>query len=171
MRKKILFIMHLPPPVHGLSTASENIKRDSSINQEFSCRYVNLSVSRDTDEVSKYSFFNVIIKLWRFSISLLQTLWLLITFHPKVAYITITCHGIPFLKDTPFVLLCKIFKCRIILHQHNKGMSAYANKPLYRFLFPLVYKNTTVILLSQHLYHDVSPIVKQEQIIICPNGI
>lgn len=163
--------MHLPPPVHGLSLASESIKQDFHINKEFNCRYVNLSASRQTDEVSSYSFLNVIIKLWRFSISLIQTLWLLITFRPKVAYITITCHGIPFLKDTPFVLLCKIFKCRIILHQHNKGMSTYVNKPLYRFLFPLVYKNTTVVLLSQHLYQDISSIVKQEQILICPNGI
>lgn len=163
--------MHLPPPVHGLSIASQVIKQDYQINKEFNCRYVNLSSSRNNDEVSSYSFYKIVIKLWRFGISLLKTLWLLITFKPKVAYITITCYGIPFLKDAPFVLLCKAFKCQVILHQHNKGMAAYVNKPIYRFLFPLIYRNTTVVLLSQHLYQDVSSIVKPEQIIICPNGV
>ena len=171
MRKRILFIMHLPPPIHGLSMACDMIRRSVYINEEFDCRYVNLSASRRSDEVSNYSFFRVLGKVWRFVGSFLRTLWLLVTFKPEVAYLTITCHGVPFLKDAPFVLLCKAFGCRIVLHQHNKGMAAYADRPIYRKLLRWVYKDSAVILLSWRLYDDISAVVGREQVKICPNGI
>ena len=41
----------------------------------------------------------------------------------------------------------------------------------YRWLLPLVYRNTKVILLSWRLYPDIENVVRKEQILICPNGI
>lgn len=170
-KKKILFIMHLPPPVHGQSMVCEQIRRSESINQEFDCRYINLSASRSSEEVSQYGIGQITRKLSRFGGALLATLWHLLTFRPETCYLTITCHGIPFLKDAPFVLLCKLFGRKIVLHQHNKGMAAYAHKPIYRQLLRLVYRNATVVLLSWRLYDDIASIVKREQIRICPNGL
>lgn len=63
------------------------------------------------------------------------------------------------------------FQCNIILHQHNKGMAAYVDKPVYRWLLPLVYRKTNIILLSWLLYDDIAAVVKREQVKICPNGI
>ena len=147
------------------------IRHSEAINAEFECRYVNLSASRNAQEVSQYGLGQIIRKLWRFGGALLATLWHLLVFRPETCYLTITCHGIPFLKDAPFVLLCKLFRCRIILHQHNKGMKNYATKPIYRLLLSLVYRNATVVLLSWRLYDDISAIVQREQVRICPNGI
>ena len=76
-----------------------------------------------------------------------------------------------FLKDAPFVLLCKLFRRRVVIHQHNKGMSMYVDKQPYKWLLPLVYRNTKVILLSWHLYPDIEKVVKKGQVLICPNGI
>lgn len=171
MRKKILFIMHLPPPVHGAAMVSKQIQQSADINKQFDCRYVNLSASRKADEVTNYSPWRVVKKLLRFAGAWLHTLKQLICFHPHTCYLTLTCHGIPFLKDAPFVLLCKLFRCKIIIHQHNKGMSACADKFPYKFLLPLVYKNATVILLSERLYDDISGVVHRNQVKICPNGI
>jgi glycosyltransferase involved in cell wall biosynthesis len=50
-------------------------------------------------------------------------------------------------------------------------MSSCVSKNPYKWLLPLVYKNTKVILLSWYLYPDIEKVVKKEQIIICPNGI
>ena len=50
-------------------------------------------------------------------------------------------------------------------------MKAYSSKLFYRWIYKLVYKNTTVILLSELLYDDVKEIIKKEQVKICPNGI
>lgn len=171
VRKKILFIVPLPPPIHGSSMVCQQIQQSKKINAAFECRYVNLSTSRGNDEVAGFSPLLLMKKGVRFIASFLQTFWQLLVFHPHKCYVAITCHGVGFLKDAPFVLLAKMFGCKIILHQHNKGMEGYVNRPLYRWLLPLVYRNASVILLSCRLYDDVSAVVKQEQVRICPNGI
>lgn len=88
-----------------------------------------------------------------------------------VFYFATTCHGSGFIKDASFVLLCKLFRRKIVIHQHNKGMSGCVDKQPYKWLLPLTYRNTKVILLSWHLYPDIEKVVKKEQVLICPNGI
>lgn len=83
-------------------------------------------------------------------------------------------HNLPwyrFLKDAPFVLLCKLFRRKIVIHQHNKGMSRDVERWPYRWLMPWIYRNTKVILLSWRLYPDIKKIVEKDQILICSNGI
>ncbi len=169
--KKILFIVPLPPPVHGSSMACKLIQESELINGAFGCAYVNLSTSRGSGEVGGFSPRLLVKKTGRFVGSYLQTLWQLLVNRPDACYLAITCHGIGFLKDAPFVLLCKLFGCNIILHQHNKGMKDCVSRWPYRWLLPLVYRNTTVILLSELLYDDVADVVKPAQVRICPNGI
>jgi glycosyltransferase involved in cell wall biosynthesis len=119
------------------------------------------------DEIGKRSP----IKIWRFVFAYIKTFWKLLTRHYALCYLAITCHGVGFLKDAPFVLLCKLFHRKIVIHQHNKGMSADVDRWPYSWLLPMVYRNAKVILLSWHLYPDIERIVKKEQVIICPNGI
>ena len=163
----ILFIVPLPPPVHGSAMMCQYIKDSHLINDTFQCDYVNLSTSRRMDEIGKRS----IKKLFRFIGSYLAVLKKLFIHHYDACYLAITCYGIGFLKDAPFVLLCKLFGCKVIIHQHNKGMANDINRKPFRWLLPLVYKNATVILLSWKLYPDIEKVVKREQIMICPNGI
>ena len=101
----------------------------------------------------------------------LKTLWLLLTHRYDLCYLAITCHGIGFLKDAPFVWLCKMFGCRVLIHQHNKGMSNCIERWPYRWLIPYIYKRARVMLLSWHLYPDIAKVVKREQVVICANGI
>lgn len=170
-RKKVLFVMPLPPPWHGSGLMSHLIRNSAKINSVFICRYVNLSTSRHTKEIYKFSLLLTIKKGIRFLAAFVQTLWHLIFFRPCIAYLAITCHGIGFLKDMPFVMLCKLFRCKIIIHQHNRGMSECVSKIPYRWLLPFVYRKTQVVLLSDKLYEDVSSVVMRNQIKIIPNGI
>lgn len=163
----ILFVIPLPPPVHGSSMMSMYIKNSKLINENARCDYVNLSASRSMDEIQKFS----IKKIFRFLNSYLRTFFYLITRKYDTCYLATSCFGIPFLKDAPFVLMCKLFCNNVIIHFHNKGMKVYSSKPFYRWIYKLVYKNTTVILLSELLYDDVKEIIKKEQVKICPNGI
>lgn len=166
-KPRILMIAPLPPPVHGSAMMTQYIKDSKLINDNFNLDWVNLSTSRSMDEIGKHS----LRKISRLGCSLFKTLILLL-FHKYVrAYIAITCHGGGFLKDMPFALLCKLFGLKLIIHQHNKGMSRDVNKTLFRFLLKAVYKNSEVILLSERLYPDISEIVDHEQVVICPNGI
>ena len=166
-KKRILFITPLPPPVHGSAMVSQYIKDCKELQEEFVCDFVNLSTSRNIDEIGKKS----LMKYIRFIGAYFITLWKLLTHHYALCYLAITCHGMGFLKDAPFVLLCKLFRRRVVIHQHNKGMSNCVDKQPYKWLLPLVYRNTKVILLSWYLYPDIEKVVKKEQVMICPNGI
>ena len=164
---KILFIAPLPPPVHGSAMMTQYIKDSKVINESFKLDWVNLSASRRMDEIGKKSF----VKLFRFTSAYFKTFWKLLTNRYKACYIALTCHGIGFLKDAPFALMCKMFGRKLIIHQHNKGMSKDVNKKLYKKLFNLVYRNSSVILLSWRLYPDIEKVVDKDKVFICPNGI
>ena len=164
---KVLFIAPLPPPVHGSAMVSQYIKDSRLVNEQYDCDFVNLSTSRRMDEIGKGG----IKKILRFIGAYLSLLWKLITRRYDLCYLAITCHGVGFLKDAPFVLLCKLFRLRVLIHQHNKGMSGCVERWPYRWLLPLVYRNTRVMLLSWHLYDDIAKVVKREQVVVCANGI
>lgn len=166
-KKRILFITPLPPPIHGSAMMSQYIKDSKLINEAFDCDFVNLSTSRKMDEIGKRSM----LKILRFLCAYCIVLGKLMSHRYDLCYLAITCYGIGFLKDAPFVLLCKLFGKNIVIHQHNKGMNRDVDKWPYRWLLPLVYRNTKVILLSWRLYPDVEKVVGKEQILICPNGI
>ena len=168
---RILYLVPLPPPVHGSAMVSEQIRNSKVVNEAFDGDFVNLSTSRKMCEIGKGGLWLSLQKLLRFLVSFLKTLGLLLTHRYDLCYCAITCHGSGFLKDAPFVLLCKLFRRKILIHQHNRGMAKDVDRPIYRWLLPLVYKNTKVILLSWYLYPDIERVVKREDIIICPNGI
>ena len=170
-KRKVLFIVPLPPPVHGSSMVSQSIKKSKLLNEAFDMDFVNLSTSRKVEEIDKRSWTLYARKAVRFVSAYAKTFWLLATRQYDLCYLAITCHGVGFLKDAPFVLLCKLFGRKVVIHQHNKGMAKEVDKPLYRWLLPMVYRNTRVILLSWHLYPDIEKVVKRDQVMICPNGI
>ncbi len=166
-KPRILVIAPLPPPVHGSAMVSQQIKDSEVINGAFTCDYVNLSTCRKMTEAGYFSF----AKLWRVSSSFFKAFCYLLVHHYDMCYLAITCRGGSFIKDTPFILLCKLFRRKIVIHQHNKGMANYVDRQPYKWLYPIVYKNVKVILLSWHLYPDIERIVPKENVLICPNGI
>lgn len=164
---RILFITPLPPPVHGSAMMSQYIKDSKLLREEFDCDFVNLSTSRRMDEIGKGG----VKKLLRFIGAYFTVFIKLLCHRYELCYLAITCHGVGVLKDAPFVLLCKLFGRKVVIHQHNKGMNRCVNRWPYRWLLPLVYRNTKVILLSWFLYPDIANVVNREQVMICPNGI
>lgn len=170
-RPRILYLAPLPPPIHGSAMVSEQIRNSKVVNEAFDGDFVNISTSRKMCEIGKGGLWLTLQKTIRFLVSFLKTLGLLLTHRYDLCYCAITCHGSGFLKDAPFVLLCKLFRRKILIHQHNRGMAKDVDRPIYHWLLPLVYRNTKVLLLSWYLYPDIERVVKREEIIICPNGI
>ena len=166
-KPRILFVGALPPPVHGSAVVSLQIKDSRLINETFKGDWVNLSTSRRMDEIGKMT----LTKPFRFLGALCKELWLLMTRHYDLCYLAVTCHGSGFLKDSPFVLMAKLFRRNIVIHQHNKGMANDVDRWPYRWLLPLCYRNAKVVLLSWYLYPDIEKVVPRENVMICPNGI
>jgi glycosyltransferase involved in cell wall biosynthesis len=164
---KLLFILHLPPPVHGSAMVGQYIKDSKIINNSFETNFINLSTSKTVDEIGKKPF----VKIGRYFKVLLQIIISLIKYNPKIVYLAINAKGIGFYKDFPIALLAKFFGKKLVLHYHNKGVCKNQHKYFDNLFYHFLFTNTKVILLSKRLYKDVSKYVKKEDVYYCPNGI
>jgi glycosyltransferase involved in cell wall biosynthesis len=164
---KILFIMHLPPPIHGAGKVGLMLKESEIIGGSFNSKYVNLSLSHSLSEIGK----NHIVKISRYFLILYKCLYNLLFFRPDVCYFTLSTKGFGFYKDVPLIFLVKLFKVKLLYHLHNKGVSDKSNKMLDDCLYRLVFNHSFVILLSKNLYADVDKYVQVNQVYYCPNGV
>ncbi len=166
-KKKVLFILHMPPPIHGASMMGKYIFESDLINQSFDCKYINLSIASSIDDIQKFG----VKKLFRY-VALLNRIFIqLILFRPKLVYLTPNACGKPFYKEFPIMVLLKIMGKRVVIHYHNKGVPAYSDKWLDNILYKIFFYHTKVILLSDRLYSDIAKYVRRENVHICPNGI
>ncbi len=170
MKPKILFILHLPPPVHGAALMGNYVKSSDKINESFECSYINLSASKSIGSIGKLG----IKKAFFFIQLLFSTIKMLVKNKYDVCYVTITSNGTAFYKDFFVVTILKIFRKKILLHFHNKGVEegTKANK-MNRFLYKFVLngKKIRIILLSRFLYYDIKQYVNQKSVYYCANGI
>lgn len=167
MSSSILFIMHLPPPVHGAAMMGKYIHDSKLVNEAFDCHYINLATAKNLQDIGKGG----IGKLWRF----IKLLWLIIktvrTVKPQLVYVTPNACGGAFYKDFVVVQLVKVMGCKVVLHYHNKGVKTRQNHWVDDKLYRRFFKNVKVILLAETLCDDVEKYVVRENVFICPNGI
>lgn len=167
MKSKILFIMHMPPPVHGAAMMGKYIHDSKLINEKFDCYYINLTTAKSLQDIGKGG----IKKLWKFVCLLVRIVKSLLGIHPQMVYVTPNSHGGAFYKDFVVVELIKLLGYKVIVHYHNKGVATCQDKWLDDKLYRIFFKNIKVILLADALYQDVEKYVKRENVFICPNGI
>lgn len=167
MKPKILFIMHMPPPVHGAAMVGQYIHDSDMINGEFESHYINLTTAKNLQDIGKvgmrklFDFFKLLKKI-RKAVKNIK---------PQLVYVTPNACGGAFYKDFVVVEMLKHLGCKVIVHYHNKGVSTRQNRHLDNALYRRFFKNIKVILLSECLYEDVKKYVKKEDVFVCGNGI
>ena len=167
MRDKVLFILHIPPPIHGAAMVGKYIQESRIINSSFDVCYINLSTSESLNEIGKGGFGKILTFL-RIQLKVIQALR---NKEYELYYMTLTTKGPGFYKDFLVVILLKLFGKRIIYHFHNKGVSLRNSKRLNHILYTLVFKNSKIILLSEFLYSDIEKYVAKTDVYFCANGI
>ncbi len=165
--KKILYILHTPPPVHGAAMVGQYIKDSQLINTSFNCRYLNLGTSRSVDEIGRGG----IVKWFRYFNLLINTFIECVKFRPNQVYLTLTSNGVGFYKDALVALMAKCLGCKVVYHFHNKGVVNKQDTWFDNLLYKLVFKNAQVILLSPYLYYDIKKYVSESNVHYCANGI
>lgn len=164
---KILFLLHLPPPIHGSSIVGQLVRESKLINNSFETTYINLLISRTVDESGKAK----VSKLFRFFASWLKVLFELIKEKPNLCYFALTTTGNAFYKDVTLVLLLRLFRVKTVFHIHNKGVKKNSTKKINHLLYRYVFQKSYVILLSKYLYNDIDEFVSKGQLFFCPNGV
>lgn len=167
MRPRILFIMHMPPPVHGAAMVGQYIHDSKLVNDSFECRFINLAVAKGLKDVGRFRFRKAIDYLRL----LLRIRKEIRSFKPELVYVTPNTVGAPFYKDLVITQLVKSMGCKVVAHFHNKGVSTRQDRWLDDKLYRLAYRSQKNILLSENLYQDVKKYVAREDVYIVPNGI
>lgn len=166
-KKRILFILHLPPPVHGAAVMGSILRDSPLVNRQFDCRFLNLSASSTLFEVGRGSGRKI-----RFILHLLREIRHTVRqWKPDAVYVTPTSKLPPFAKDYLIVQYLKRLGCRVILHYHNKGIRERQDRWLDNLLYTRFFRETEVILLSERLYPDIEKYVPRTRVHICPNGL
>lgn len=166
-KPEVLFLLHLPPPVHGSSIVGMNIRDSKMINGHYEGRYLNLLASRSVAETGRLT----IRKMLGFVSIFFKVAGTLIKSRPRLCYLAVSSTGAAMFKDLLLVMLLRLFRVRIVFHMHNKGVETYRKKPIHAFAYKLLFRKVTVILLSDLLYKDIHHFVSRDKIFICPNGI
>ena len=93
--QKILFVLHLPPPVHGASVVGKCIHDSMLVNKSFDCHYVNLTTATSLEDIGKGGLG----KLWAFCKKLWEIKRAIKKVKPDAVYITPNSAGGQFYKD------------------------------------------------------------------------
>lgn len=166
-KNKILFIMHMPPPVHGAAMMGKYIHDSRLINDSFDCHYINLATAKDLADIGK-------IRLQKFTqfYSLLCTIRKEVKrIRPQLVYVTPNAKGGAFYKDFIVIQMLKQMGCKVVVHYHNKGVALRQDKMIDNWLYRIFFRKLKVILLAEALYTDVQKYVLRKDVSICPNGI
>lgn len=166
--KKILFLMQLPPPVHGAAVISQSILNSEKVKNAFRISSINISTARTISDIGKGGTFKLFksVGLW------FKTCIRIISFRPQIVYITLSPVGPAFLKDAMLVMISKIFsRAEMVIHLHGKGIKKAMNTSPSAGFYQLVFKNTNVIHLSKSLLDDLSGIRGLKSKRVVNNGI
>lgn len=166
-KPRILFIMHMPPPVHGAAMVGKYIHDSKLVNEVFDCHYINLTTAQSLEDIGKAGLkkgITFLILLWRI-------IKMVTKIKPKWVYVTPNAFGKPFFKDFIVVQLLKVLGCKVMVHYHNKGVKTCEDKCLYNLCYKVFFHNLKVILLAENLYTDIEKYVERKDVWICPNGI
>lgn len=167
MKPRTLFILHLPPPIHGAAMMGKYIHDSKLVNGTFDCHYINLATAKDLADIGKVG----ISKLVNFAKLLKRISKEVKLFKPRLVYVTPNACGGAFYKDFIVVEMLKRMGCKVVVHYHNKGVATRQDCKFDDFLYRRFFNRLKVILLAENLYADIKKYVKRDDVVVCNNGI
>ena len=171
---KVLYVMHLPPPVHGASMVGQYIKGSRLLQNRFDGEYINMTAAADLNDIGHIG----IKKLVNYAKMLCKIRKSIKTGKPNVIYITPNSAGKAFYKDFVTVSLIKYWirnliskNTKILVHYHNKGVREFSKSRFNDWLYRRFFSGLHVLLLGESLYEDVKKYVPANRLSFCGNGI
>lgn len=169
-KTKILYLVHLPPPIHGVSLFNKNVIESVRINSSVNSQIIKINYNKSIDQVNKFN----LSKVSKYLNLFLKLFYSIVKFRPHLIYYSIPPTGNGLYKDIPIVALIKVFRIHCIYHLHGKGISKEIKKNKIKFkIHNWVYSNSTVIHLSKTLMNkEILPLnLRNTKLEIINNGI
>ena len=169
MKKKILFLLHLKNSMHGAGIVNNNIIKIKNLKKKYKISYIDISTTQKLEEINIFKISKIIL----FFKIYIHLFYKLLIYRPNYVYISMSIIGYGFYKDSLIVLLCKLFRIKIIFHLHRKGIqsiirNSYLKLVYYRFIF----RKSKIIHLSKLLFNDLNNLlINDEDKFFLHNGI
>lgn len=150
--KKILFIVQLPPPVHGASLINSYIVNNPVINEKFSIKVLPLQFANAIAEIGRFS----LKKLLLIPVFAAKLVWTLLTFRPALVYYNLAPAGLAFYRDALYAMMVKASGSKLAFHIQGQGVAENSGKQKWKkWLYKQVFKNSFPICLAERLYADI----------------
>jgi hypothetical protein len=117
-RGRILFLVQLPPPLHGASLMNSFVINSKVIKSNYNIDVINLKFARSVKDISKFSFRKILKGLF-YGFKIIKRI---LTYKPDLVYFNISLNRYAFYRDTYYVVLLKLFRKKIIYHLHTQGI-------------------------------------------------
>jgi glycosyltransferase involved in cell wall biosynthesis len=167
MRPRILFIVQLPPPIHGVTIMNQHTIDNPGWRLKYDIKTLPLHFGQTLDDIGKITIMKVV-HMVGFIFKLCR---ILISFKPSIVYFTLVPTGKIFYRDALFSALIKLFNRRVVFHLHKRGIDEMARGSRHkRWLLRKTFKGGAVVCLSDKLTADIRTVYEPEPYVL-PNGI
>lgn len=165
-KPRILFLVQLPPPIHGSSLVNQTLVESKEVQESFDIDVIETQLAKNIDTMGSFSFGKVRNGLKIFFLLLKK----LIYSKYDLVYLTLSPKGFALYKDALLVMLLKLFKLPIVYHLHGKGIIEESKTSWKRKLYKWVFSNEKVIILDELLHYDIEKVYPHQPFIL-NNGI
>lgn len=147
-RIRLLLLLHLPPPKHGVSIINSYAENILGSSNKFVIATIPIRPSKNITNLNGIGILKFV-----YSIKLLFTLVLkIIEFKPQRFYFTPTPKSPVFFRDLIFITIAKLSGAKLFLHFHRQGLNDIINKCFFvKNLIGIVLNNCTLIHLTPYL--------------------
>lgn len=143
--KRLLYLVQLPPPVHGPSKMNAWICAHPAINAGLQVSVLRFEFARSLADLNRITPG----KLVRYIGLLFKLVARLSRWRPHAVYVTPVPSGPGFLRDAMVLLLIRASGARRIVHLHGRGIGHASQNRFWRLLYALTLRNAVVISLSE----------------------
>jgi glycosyltransferase involved in cell wall biosynthesis len=165
-KKKVFCPIPLPPPFYGSNIVNQNIISSRIINENFEFDVLSISYNKKTENVGRLTILKVFLILKNFFLICKKA-----SVKYDLVYYVPAVTGLEFIRDFFLLLPLKMARQNILIHLHGKGIKINTDRSrLYKGLYRLFFKNTSIICLSEKLTYDVEDVHKGS-VYVVNNGI
>ncbi len=167
MKKRILLIVPLPPPMHGSNLMNFYVVNCKLLHEKYDVEILPLHYADSIDDIGSFRVKKVLLLCFYLS----RLIGSIFRFNPDVVYFVPAIIGPSFYRDCLFAGILKLFRVKIVYHIHGKGIKSKLNSPFLFCLYRWFFRNSSIIHLSPMLFEDIKSIATKDQCYFLPNGI
>ena len=168
-KKTIVFMAPTPPPYMGPSVATQIIL-NSRFTKEFNVIHIDTADRRPLSSLSKIDVTNIYLALKHYYLLVRKLLFN----KADLVYIPISQTTIGFMRDTPFIILSKLFKKKVVLHLRGGYFKEFYNSSggITKYIVRKTLKHVDrMIVLGECFKVLFDGLVPAEKLSVVPNGL